>query len=192
MQTPTRQQIPLAFLADMSFVKGPPVVKSEQSARTPGSTWTSRTVDIGSYVENAQAAVAAEVEIPTGYSLGLERAVRVPAPRPRAHGDHDSAHPAAHSAHDPDEHPLAVPDAHRGDGGAPSPSWARLAPLRARLQPEHRGGGGDHRPRRAERRDRGGDAALSGPLLRSGPGSGTPHEPRRTRRGGLRPGPSGG
>ena len=31
VQTPTRQQIPLGHLADMSFVKGPPVIKSEQS-----------------------------------------------------------------------------------------------------------------------------------------------------------------
>ena len=31
VQTPTRQQIPLGFLTDMSFVKGPPVIKSEQA-----------------------------------------------------------------------------------------------------------------------------------------------------------------
>ena len=70
VQTPTRQQIPLAFLADMSFVKGPPVVKSEQSRPNAWIYVDIEDVDIGSYVENAQAAVAAEVEIPTGYSLG--------------------------------------------------------------------------------------------------------------------------
>ena len=70
VQTPTRQQIPLAFLADMSFVKGPPVVKSEQSRPNAWIYVDIEDVDIGTYVENAQAAVAAEVEIPTGYSLG--------------------------------------------------------------------------------------------------------------------------
>ncbi len=70
VQTPTRQQIPLAFLADMSFVKGPPVVKSEQSRPNAWIYVDIEDVDIGSYVESAQAAVAAEVEIPTGYSLG--------------------------------------------------------------------------------------------------------------------------
>ena len=70
VQTPTRQQIPLAFLADMSFEKGPPVIKSEQSRPNAWIYVDIEDVDVGSYVENAQAAVAEEVEIPTGYSLG--------------------------------------------------------------------------------------------------------------------------
>ncbi len=70
VQTPTRQQIPLAFLADMSFVKGPPVIKSEQSRPNAWIYVDIEDVDVGSYVENARAAVAGEVEIPTGYSLG--------------------------------------------------------------------------------------------------------------------------
>ena len=70
VQTPTRQQIPLAFLADMSFVKGPPVIKSEQSRPNAWIYVDIEDVDVGTYVENARAAVAEEVEIPTGYSLG--------------------------------------------------------------------------------------------------------------------------
>ncbi len=70
VQTPTRQQIPLAFLADMSFVKGPPVIKSEQSRPNAWIYVDIEDVDVGSYVETARAAVAEEVEIPTGYSLG--------------------------------------------------------------------------------------------------------------------------
>ena len=70
VQTPTRQQIPLAFLADMSFVKGPPVIKSEQSRPNAWIYVDIEDVDVGSYVEDARAAVAEEVEIPTGYSLG--------------------------------------------------------------------------------------------------------------------------
>ena len=69
VQTPTKQQIPLAFLADMSFVKGPPVIKSEQSRPNAWIYVDIEDVDIGTYVENAQAAVAAGVDIPTGYSL---------------------------------------------------------------------------------------------------------------------------
>ena len=70
VETPTRQQIPLAFLADMSFVKGPPVIKSEQSRPNAWIYVDIEDVDVGGYVENARAAVAEEVEIPTGYSLG--------------------------------------------------------------------------------------------------------------------------
>ena len=69
VQTPTKQQIPLAFLADMSFVKGPPVIKSEQSRPNAWIYVDIEDVDIGTYVDNAQAAVAAGVDIPTGYSL---------------------------------------------------------------------------------------------------------------------------
>ena len=70
VQTPTRQQIPLAFLADMSFVKGPPVIKSEQSRPNAWIYVDIEDVDVGTYVERAQAAVAREVDVPTGYSLG--------------------------------------------------------------------------------------------------------------------------
>ncbi len=70
VQTPTRQQIPLAFLTDMSFVKGPPVIKSEQARPNAWVYVDIEDVDVGSYVEEAQQAVAAAVEIPTGYSLG--------------------------------------------------------------------------------------------------------------------------
>ena len=70
VQTPTRQQIPLAFLADMSFVKGPPVIKSEQARPNAWIYVDIEDVDIGSYVEDARTAVAEGVEIPTGYSLG--------------------------------------------------------------------------------------------------------------------------
>ncbi len=70
VQTPTRQQIPLGFLADMSFVKGPPVIKSEQSRPNAWIYVDIEDVDMGGYVETARAAVAEAVEIPTGYSLG--------------------------------------------------------------------------------------------------------------------------
>ena len=70
VQTPTRQQIPLGHLATMSFVKGPPVIKSEQARPNAWVYVDIEDVDVGTYVERARQAVAEQVEIPTGYSLG--------------------------------------------------------------------------------------------------------------------------
>ena len=70
VQTPTRQHIPLAYLAEMSFVKGPPVIKSEQARPNAWIHVDIEDVDVGSYVEAAQQAVADAVELPVGYSLG--------------------------------------------------------------------------------------------------------------------------
>ena len=70
VQTPTRQQIPLGHLADMSFVKGPPVIKSEQSRPNVWVYVDIQDVDVGTYVERATRAVAAAVDIPARYSLG--------------------------------------------------------------------------------------------------------------------------
>ena len=70
VQTPTRQQIPLGHLTDMSFVKGPPAIKSEQSRPNAWVYVDIQDVDVGTYVERATRAVAAGVDLPTGYSLG--------------------------------------------------------------------------------------------------------------------------
>ncbi len=70
VQTPTRQQIPLGHLTTMSFVKGPPAIKSEQARPNAWVYVDIEDVDVGTYVERAREAVAAQVEIPTGYSLG--------------------------------------------------------------------------------------------------------------------------
>ena len=70
VQTPTGQQIPLGHLTTMAFVKGPPAIKSEQARPNAWVYVDIEDVDIGTYVERARAAVAAQVEVPTGYSLG--------------------------------------------------------------------------------------------------------------------------
>ena len=70
VQTPTRQQIPLGHLATMSFVKGPPAIKSEQARPNAWVYVDIEDVDVGTYVERARQAVAAQVAVPTGYSLG--------------------------------------------------------------------------------------------------------------------------
>lgn len=67
--TPTGAQIPLARVADIRIVDGPPMLKSE-NARLNGWTFVDiRGVDLGSYVETAKAAVREQVKLPPGYSV---------------------------------------------------------------------------------------------------------------------------
>jgi len=67
--TPTGAQIPLAQVAEVKIVDGPPMLKSE-NARLNGWTFVDiRDVDLGSYVAQAQQAVREQVELPAGYSI---------------------------------------------------------------------------------------------------------------------------
>jgi Cu(I)/Ag(I) efflux system membrane protein CusA/SilA len=67
--TPTGAQVPIAQLADIAIHKGPPMVKSENAVLTSWVFVDIAGIDVGTYVENAQRAVAARVKLPTGYSL---------------------------------------------------------------------------------------------------------------------------
>ena len=67
--TPLGPQIPLGQLAELRYVIGPPSIKSENSRPNAWIYVDIRNVDVGSYVENAQEAVARQVAIPAGYSL---------------------------------------------------------------------------------------------------------------------------
>ena len=67
--TPTKQTIALADVADVYIDDGPPMIKSE-NARLNG--WTLIDIedrDLGSYVSEAQAAVAEQITLPPGYSI---------------------------------------------------------------------------------------------------------------------------
>ncbi len=67
--TPAGARIALADVADVRVVDGPPAIKSE-NARPNGWTYVDITGrDLGSYVAEAQRAVADFVELPAGYSL---------------------------------------------------------------------------------------------------------------------------
>ena len=69
MVTPAGQRIALGDVAAIYLEDGPPGIKSE-NARLNGWTFVDiEGVDVGSYVEQARAAVAAGVELPAGYSL---------------------------------------------------------------------------------------------------------------------------
>ena len=67
--TPTGAHVPLGAVAKVAVIDGPPMLKSE-NARLNGWTYIDiKGRDLGSYVAEAQQAVAEKVELPPGYSL---------------------------------------------------------------------------------------------------------------------------
>jgi Cu(I)/Ag(I) efflux system membrane protein CusA/SilA len=67
--TPSGAHIPLAQIAEVKIVDGPPMLKSE-NARLNGWTFVDiRGIDVGSYVKQAQQVVREQVELPPGYSI---------------------------------------------------------------------------------------------------------------------------
>jgi Cu(I)/Ag(I) efflux system membrane protein CusA/SilA len=68
--TPAGAQVPLGQLASFRFTEGPPMIKSE-NARPNAWVYVDldESVDVGSYVQRAQAIIAERVEVPPGYSI---------------------------------------------------------------------------------------------------------------------------
>jgi Cu(I)/Ag(I) efflux system membrane protein CusA/SilA len=67
---PDGAHIPLADVAEIRVAEGPPMIRSE-NARPNGWVYVDiADRDLGSYVEEAKARVAAEVPLPPGYSIG--------------------------------------------------------------------------------------------------------------------------
>ncbi len=67
--TPRGAKIPLAQLADIRIVKGPPVIKSESARKNAWVYIDISGVDVGTYVKTAQATVQKQIDLPDGYSL---------------------------------------------------------------------------------------------------------------------------
>ena len=67
--TPSGAQVPLGQLADIQIHKGPPMVKSENARLTSWVFVDINGLDVGTYVHNAQRAVARQVKMPPGYSI---------------------------------------------------------------------------------------------------------------------------
>ncbi len=67
--TPSGHQIPLGRLADLRYVVGPPSIKSENAKPNAWVYVDIRNIDIGTYVERAQQAVAEAIEVPPGYTV---------------------------------------------------------------------------------------------------------------------------
>ena len=61
--------IPISQVAKIEIKKGPPGIKSENARRTAWVYVDIRGIDIGTYVKNAQKAVAETIELPPGYSI---------------------------------------------------------------------------------------------------------------------------
>jgi Cu(I)/Ag(I) efflux system membrane protein CusA/SilA len=67
--TPGGAQVPLAQLARVQIHKGPPMIKSENAVLTSWVYVDIAGIDVGTYVHNAQRAVARAVRLPSGYSI---------------------------------------------------------------------------------------------------------------------------
>ncbi|MEH6909515.1 MAG: CusA/CzcA family heavy metal efflux RND transporter [Oceanicoccus sp.] len=67
--TPTGSQIPLAMVADFSYNRGPPVIKSENARPNAWVYVDISTSDIGGFVAKAKTVVEQQVVIPAGYTL---------------------------------------------------------------------------------------------------------------------------
>jgi Cu(I)/Ag(I) efflux system membrane protein CusA/SilA len=69
VDTPTGAQVPLAQLATLRFVSGPPMIRDE-NGMLAGYVFLDMTGrDVGSYVEDLKKAVAEKVQLPAGYTL---------------------------------------------------------------------------------------------------------------------------
>ena len=69
VMTPMGAQVPLGQLVDFKIHKGPPMVKSENARLTSWVYVDIAGIDVGTYVKNAQRAVAEQVILPAGYSI---------------------------------------------------------------------------------------------------------------------------
>ncbi|CAN0571112.1 unnamed protein product, partial [Laminaria digitata] len=69
VSTPMGHSVPLGQLASISMKKGPPAIKSEDARRTAWIYVDLDGVDVGTYVQQAQQIVQAQVKLPPGVSL---------------------------------------------------------------------------------------------------------------------------
>ena len=69
VDTPTGAQVPLAQLATLRFVNGPPMIRDE-NGMLAGYVFLDMTGrDVGGYVEDLKRVVAAQVDLPPGYTI---------------------------------------------------------------------------------------------------------------------------
>ena len=69
VDTPTGAQVPLAQLATLRFVNGPPMIRDE-NGMLAGYVFLDMTGrDVGGYVEDLKRVVAAQVDLPSGYTI---------------------------------------------------------------------------------------------------------------------------
>ncbi|GAB6282570.1 MAG: CusA/CzcA family heavy metal efflux RND transporter [Ignavibacterium sp.] len=66
---PTGEQIPLGQIASIIPRKGPMVIRSEDSRPNAWVYIDIKNIDVGTYVKNAQKAVAEQIKLPAGYNI---------------------------------------------------------------------------------------------------------------------------
>jgi len=69
VSTPSGAQVPLVQVADLKIVKGPPMIKSENSRKTAWIYVDLTTSDIVGWINRAKARVAETIDLPAGYSI---------------------------------------------------------------------------------------------------------------------------
>ncbi|RJP39931.1 MAG: efflux RND transporter permease subunit [Phycisphaerales bacterium] len=69
VSTPSGAQVPLAQLADVKVLKGPPQIKSENARKTAWIYVDLTTTDVVGWINRAKARVAEAVELPPGYNI---------------------------------------------------------------------------------------------------------------------------
>jgi Cu(I)/Ag(I) efflux system membrane protein CusA/SilA len=67
--TPLGAQVPIAQLADIRIIKGPPAIKSENARNNAWIYIDITGIDVGTYVEKAQQVIRDEIKLPSGYSM---------------------------------------------------------------------------------------------------------------------------
>ncbi|MDA2933100.1 CusA/CzcA family heavy metal efflux RND transporter [Acidobacteria bacterium AH-259-D05] len=67
--TASGQQVPLGYLTEIQFKKGPPAIKTEASRPNAWIYVDLSDIDVGTYVKMAQRAVAEQVNIPPAYNI---------------------------------------------------------------------------------------------------------------------------
>jgi len=67
--TPMGHTVPLASVADIEIVKGPPAIKSENARRTAWIYVDLKTSDVGGFVKHARDLVSSQVSLPEGVSI---------------------------------------------------------------------------------------------------------------------------
>ncbi|MFH0920300.1 MAG: CusA/CzcA family heavy metal efflux RND transporter [Fibrobacterota bacterium] len=69
VSAPDGRQVPLGQVATLTTTKGPMVIRSENTRPNAWVFVDIRNIDIGTYIKLAQAKIAREVKLPTGYTL---------------------------------------------------------------------------------------------------------------------------
>ena len=67
--TPTGSKIPVTMVADISYNRGPPVIKSEDARPNAWIYVDISTSDIGGFVAKAKRVLAEQVDVPAGYTI---------------------------------------------------------------------------------------------------------------------------